>query len=157
MKRTAAVAFVALALAPCAPLSAEGGGPAAGHLAIYHWFDYMPQELLAKFSAETGIEVTMDTPTTTPSASRGVPPRRCGAPPRAPVEQGRVWLTNGPTSVWNEPVPYGALDEAAVLHPPPALIPAQELTAHALPDEWRGIDPLIATAAFGDATVKAAG
>ena len=54
------------------------------------------------------------------------------------VEQGRVWLTNGPTSVWNEPVPYGALDEAAVLHPPPALIPAQELTAHALPEEWRG-------------------
>ncbi len=60
MKRTAAVAVVALALAPCAPLSADEEGPAAGYLAIYHWFDYMPQELLAKFSAETGIEVTMD-------------------------------------------------------------------------------------------------
>ena len=60
VKRTAAVAVVALALAPCAPLLADEEGPAAGHLAIYHWFDYMPQELLAKFSAETGIEVTMD-------------------------------------------------------------------------------------------------
>ena len=60
VKRAAAVTVVALALAPCAPLSAEGGSPAAGHLAIYHWFDYLPQELLAKFSAETGIEVTMD-------------------------------------------------------------------------------------------------
>ena len=50
------------------------------------------------------------------------------------VEQGRVWLTNGPTSVWNEPVPYGVLDEAAVLHPPPALIPPQELTKQALPN-----------------------
>ena len=30
-------------------------------LSIYHWFEYMPQELLDKFAAETGIEVTMDT------------------------------------------------------------------------------------------------
>ena len=30
-------------------------------LSIYHWFEYIPQELLDKFSEETGIEVTMDT------------------------------------------------------------------------------------------------
>ncbi|WP_420548016.1 extracellular solute-binding protein [Curvivirga sp.] len=30
-------------------------------LVVYHWFEYMPQELLDKFTAETGIEVTMDT------------------------------------------------------------------------------------------------
>lgn len=34
---------------------------ADGKLSIYHWFEYIPQELLDKFSAETGIEVTMDT------------------------------------------------------------------------------------------------
>ncbi|MDU8925837.1 extracellular solute-binding protein [Alisedimentitalea sp. MJ-SS2] len=34
---------------------------AEGKLVIYHWFEYMPQELLDKFTAETGIEVTMDT------------------------------------------------------------------------------------------------
>ncbi|MFV1589891.1 extracellular solute-binding protein [Phaeobacter sp. JH20_39] len=34
---------------------------AEGKLVIYHWFEYMPQELLDKFSEETGIEVTMDT------------------------------------------------------------------------------------------------
>ncbi|KIC09230.1 ABC transporter substrate-binding protein [Leisingera sp. ANG-M1] len=28
---------------------------------LYHWFEYMPQELLDKFTAETGIKVTMDT------------------------------------------------------------------------------------------------
>ncbi|MEM9632686.1 MAG: extracellular solute-binding protein [Pseudomonadota bacterium] len=28
---------------------------------LYHWFEYMPQELLDKFSEETGIEVVMDT------------------------------------------------------------------------------------------------
>lgn len=34
---------------------------AEGKLVLYHWFEYMPQEVLDKFTAETGIEVTMDT------------------------------------------------------------------------------------------------
>lgn len=34
---------------------------ADGELVIYHWFEYMPAELLEKFTAETGINVTMDT------------------------------------------------------------------------------------------------
>lgn len=34
---------------------------AEGKLSIYHWFEYMPTELLEKFEKETGIEVTMDT------------------------------------------------------------------------------------------------
>jgi len=38
------------------PVLAEGN-----KLSLYHWFEYMPQELLDKFTAETGIEVTMDT------------------------------------------------------------------------------------------------
>jgi len=28
---------------------------------VYHWFEYLPQELIEKFTAETGIEVVMDT------------------------------------------------------------------------------------------------
>ena len=34
---------------------------ADGDLVIYHWFEYMPAELLEKFTFETGINVTMDT------------------------------------------------------------------------------------------------
>lgn len=34
---------------------------ADGDLVIYHWFEYMPAELLEKFTSETGINVTMDT------------------------------------------------------------------------------------------------
>lgn len=34
---------------------------ADGKLSIYHWFEYIPQELLDKFSAEHDVEVTMDT------------------------------------------------------------------------------------------------
>ena len=56
---------------------------------------------------------------------------------RKAVEQGAVWLTNGPASVWKEPIPYGVLDEAAVLHPPPDPVAAQELAADALPGAWR--------------------
>ncbi len=38
-----------------------GGAQAAGKLSIYHWFEYIPQELLDKFAAEYDVEVTMDT------------------------------------------------------------------------------------------------
>jgi spermidine/putrescine transport system substrate-binding protein len=34
---------------------------AGGELKIYHWFEYIPQELVDKFTAETGIAVTIDT------------------------------------------------------------------------------------------------
>ncbi|MEM1267778.1 MAG: extracellular solute-binding protein, partial [Pseudomonadota bacterium] len=40
---------------------AAGAASAEGKLSIYHWFEYIPQELLDKFTEETGIEVTMDT------------------------------------------------------------------------------------------------
>ena len=56
---------------------------------------------------------------------------------RQAVEQGAVWLTNGPASVWKEQIPYGVLDGAAILHPPPNPVAAQELAAEALPGAWR--------------------
>lgn len=34
---------------------------AEGELKVYHWFEYIPQELVDKFTAETGIKVTIDT------------------------------------------------------------------------------------------------
>ena len=34
---------------------------AEGKLKVYHWFEYIPQELVDKFEAETGIDVTIDT------------------------------------------------------------------------------------------------
>lgn len=40
---------------------AANAATAEGELVIYHWFEYIPQELLDKFTAETGIKVTMDT------------------------------------------------------------------------------------------------
>lgn len=40
---------------------AAGVAHAEGKLSIYHWFEYMPQELLDKFAKEYDVEVTMDT------------------------------------------------------------------------------------------------
>lgn len=37
------------------------GAAAEGKLSIYHWFEYIPQELLDKFAAEYDVEVTLDT------------------------------------------------------------------------------------------------
>ena len=53
------------------------------------------------------------------------------------VGRGTLWITNGPASVWREEIPYGVLDENAVLHPAPELIPPQELTEQALPGAWK--------------------
>ena len=52
------------------------------------------------------------------------------------VKDGIVWLRNGPTSAWKEDVPYGALDERAVLRPPPEGLTPQELVEEALPGGW---------------------
>ena len=38
-----------------------GAAQAEGKLSIYHWFEYIPQELLDKFAAKYDVEVTMDT------------------------------------------------------------------------------------------------
>ena len=52
------------------------------------------------------------------------------------VEQGLAWLVSGPTSCCKERVPSAALDAAAVLHPPPEMLPPQALTEEALPSAW---------------------
>ena len=44
-----------------AALAVSSPVQAAGKVSIYNWFDYMPQELLDKFSNEYDVEITMDT------------------------------------------------------------------------------------------------
>lgn len=56
MKRTR-TALIALGLS----LLTAGGAHAAGDVALYNWGEYIPQEVLEKFEAKTGIHVTMDT------------------------------------------------------------------------------------------------
>ena len=41
--------------------AAAAAAAAEGTLSVYHWFEYMPQALVDKFTAETGIKVTIDT------------------------------------------------------------------------------------------------
>ncbi len=44
-----------------ASLAALATAATAEELKVYHWFEYIPQELVDKFTAETGIAVTIDT------------------------------------------------------------------------------------------------
>lgn len=55
MKKLLSTTILALALGVATAAHAEGD------LFLYNWFEYMPQELLDKFEAETGVHVTMDT------------------------------------------------------------------------------------------------
>lgn len=48
-------------LAASALLAMAGTAQADGKLAIYHWFEYIPQELLDKFAVEHNVDVVMDT------------------------------------------------------------------------------------------------
>ena len=53
------------------------------------------------------------------------------------VEQGLVWLTNGPASILKESVPSGVLSASATLRPPPERFAVDELTASSIPDAWK--------------------
>ena len=53
------------------------------------------------------------------------------------VELGTLWLTSGPASILNEPVPAGVLNTEATLRPPPAPIPVDELMKEAIPQAWQ--------------------
>ena len=52
------------------------------------------------------------------------------------VEQGLVWLTNGPASILKEPIPPGVLTDAAVLRPPPEGIDVAKLMPPSIPSAW---------------------
>ncbi len=53
--------FLLGSVAGIAMLLSASGAQSEGNLSIYHWFEYIPQELLDKFSKEHDIKVTMDT------------------------------------------------------------------------------------------------
>ena len=48
-------------LGTAALLASTSAAMAEGKLSVYHWFEYIPQDLVEKFQKETGIEVTIDT------------------------------------------------------------------------------------------------
>ena len=69
-----------------------------------------------------------------PKAERAVAAAAVG---RA-VREGKLWLTNGPASIWNESVPSGLLTEEALLQAPPPVIASTDILPTALPEVWDG-------------------
>ncbi len=52
------------------------------------------------------------------------------------VRDGTVWITNRPATAWKEPIPPGALNQEAMLRPPPAQIDSAQLTEEQAPAAW---------------------
>ncbi len=52
------------------------------------------------------------------------------------VESGLLWLTNGPASILEEPIPAGVLTEQATIQKPPVQIMAVEILPETLPSAW---------------------
>ena len=52
------------------------------------------------------------------------------------VEQGLLWMTNGPASILGEPVPLWVLSSSARLRPPPDPISVDELMPSSIPEAW---------------------
>jgi hypothetical protein len=53
------------------------------------------------------------------------------------VREGKLWLTSGPASLWQEEVPAGVLTAESVLRAPPAPIGAPQLLPGVLADAWK--------------------
>jgi hypothetical protein len=53
------------------------------------------------------------------------------------VEEGKLWLTSGPASIWAEEIPAGLLTDEAVLQGLPPLISSVEVLPDSLPDAWQ--------------------
>jgi Protein of unknown function (DUF499) len=71
------------------------------------------------------------------------------------VKEGKLWLTNGPTSLLSEEIPAGLLASEARLQSPPAPVAATDVLPASLPEAWNGGS---ATAlAIGDALGVKAG
>ena len=101
----------------------ESGGPTLGEVVAYF---------------QGGHTVTVpregyDEVETIPQCDANVVREAAGAA----VEEGLLWLTNGPTSLWSEPVPDDVLTDAAGLRARPGRIPATSLMDDALPGAWQ--------------------
>ncbi len=71
-------------------------------------------------------------PLAIPGASKAV----VGKAVTQAIEQGVLWMINGPASILEEPVPAGVLTDPATLQKPPVQIMAAEILPETLPAAW---------------------
>lgn len=93
------------------------------------------QEIIAYFNGNNVVQVQQNgyqESVSIPQADQEV----VLAAVRMAVEQGRLWLINGPCSVLADSIPTGMLGNKAILRSPPAPISAVEILPENLPDAW---------------------
>jgi uncharacterized protein DUF499 len=91
--------------------------------------------LIAYFAGGKVVQVNRGSytePMSIPAASR----QTIEEAVRAAVRDGVLWLTSGPTSLYQEDVPDCILSEATILHAPPQPVKPQNILAPNLPEAW---------------------
>ena len=92
-------------------------------------------DIVAYFTGGRTVEVQRDgykEPVAIPACSRAAVEEAISEA----VQQGIVWLVNGPASFQGEPVPPGVLTDAAELRSPLRPLSVDRLTKDALPEAW---------------------
>ena len=92
--------------------------------------------LVAYFDGKHTIQITRNGYTETMHVPRASRPA-VEAAVTAAVEQGMLWLTNGPSSLLGEPIPLGVLTDEAKLRMPPVRLLATEVLPANLPAAWK--------------------
>ena len=95
------------------------------------------KDLLAYFAGGHMVKVQKqgyEEPLSVPKADRNVV---ADAVSEA-VNDGLLWLTSGPASIWAEEIPAGLLTDDAALQSPPPVISSIEVLPPSLPDAWQG-------------------
>ena len=96
--------------------------------------DYFSGGRTAKVQRE-GYEESIDIPSCSPEAIE--------AAVAEAVQQGSLWLLNGPASFQGEPLPAGVLTPGATLRAPMEPLLVQRLMADALPDAWKASETTV--------------
>lgn len=74
----------------------------------------------------------------------------------AAVQTGKLWLTAGPASLWQEEIPAGVLTSEAILRGSPEAVSAPRLLPEALPSAWKNNTTTAEALAVGLSQVREA-
>ena len=107
---------------------------AADKLSIYHWFEYIPQELLDKFSAETGIEVTIDTYDSNEAMLASLKAGKLGSYDVAVAGDYMVEIMTGEGML--DTITVGELANVANIEPQWVDVPFDRGRKHSIPYQW---------------------
>ena len=106
--------------------------PAAKQITVVDVVNYFAGSKVVNVKRVADDGSTYDEPVIIPAASGDV----VRTTVKRAVENGKLWLVSGVTSICGEAIPPGVFSDTALLFPPPELIDVNRLTQEQLPAAW---------------------